>query len=455
MTFLDEAEYLLSSESAREIFKQVKDLPIVDPHTHVDLKQILDNRPFVDIWEAEAASDHYVWEMLRKRGVPEELITGTTSNRDKWSAMARVFPWIAGSPTYEWIHLDLRRQLGIKEVINENTADQIWEKSAAAFQREDMRPQQLLEKMNVETICSTDDPIDSLETHRLLAGIRPGLVRPTFRPDKATHIFKSSWRSYIGKLEKRVNGKFRKIADLIHALRQTHDWFADNGCLASDHGLEVPYGYHVEEEDADAVFRKAYNGNELEENEVIAFMSYMLNELAKMDAEKGWVFQLHLGVVRDIRDSLFNTLGPDSGGDVSDHNIDYVTPLIPLLNRFDDSLKTVIYCIEPGHHSTVAALCRAFGAKVNIGSAWWLNDSPVGMKRQLEYIGSVDVLANMAGMVSDSRKLLSYGSRHEMFRRSLCDVLGNMVELGQMPKDVAGELAVYLCNERPREFFNF
>ncbi len=452
MGFLDE-HYVLSSKVAFELFQQVKDLPIIDPHTHADVRQILEDQPFSDIWQAEAATDHYVWEMLRKRGVPEELITGSASNHDKWVSLAQAFPWIAGSPTYEWIHLDLKRQLGINQLINGDNAELIWDKSKVAFSQPEMRPRALLKKMKVLSLGSTDDPVDSLEDHQKLEKECPGLVRPTFRPDKAMNIFSPSWRAYITQLERRVNGKFKKIQDLVEALQQTHDWVAENGCLASDHGIEVPYGYHVEIEDADVIFRKAYQGQELEEDEMIVFMSFMLNQLAEMDAEKDWVFQLHLGVNRDVRDSLFHRLGPDSGGDISNHMVDYVEPLTPLLNRFDDRLKIVIYCIEPGHQATVATLCRAFGGKVNMGSAWWLNDSPVGMKRQLEYIGSVDVLANMAGMVSDSRKLLSYGSRHEMFRRTLCEVLGAMTERGQMAQELAEQLAVYLCHQRPRELF--
>ncbi len=453
MAFIDD-RYLLGSDTAYEFYEQVKDLPIIDPHTHADVKQILDNKPFTDLWQAEAATDHYVWEVLRKRGVSEDMITGDqVSNRDKWMALAEVFPWIAGNPVYEWIHLDLKRQLGIDMEINADNAEAIWEKSKAAFQEERMRPRAMLERMNVEVICSTDDPIDSLEDHRRLNEEWPGLARPTFRPDKAMNIFSSGWRSYITQLEQRVGGKFRNVQDLVGALQQTHDWFAENGCIASDHGMEVPYGYYVEAKEADAVFRKAYNGGELEQDEMIAFMAYLLNELAEMDAAKDWVFQLHLGVGRDLRDSLYHRLGSDSGGDVSNHMVNYVEPLTPLLNRFDDRLKTVIYCIEPGHQSTVAALCRAFGAKVNVGSAWWLNDSPIGMKRQMEYIGTVDLPANMAGMVSDSRKLLSYGSRHEMFRRTLCDVLGRMVEAGQMPRHIASRIANYLCYQRPREVF--
>jgi glucuronate isomerase len=289
--------------------------------------------------------------------------------------------------------------------------------------------------MKVEVMCSTDDPVDSLEYHRKLAEAKcPVRVLPTFRPDKAMNIFKPDWREYIGKLEACVGGKFESILDLVAALQQRHDYFAENGCVASDHGVEVPFAFDVEDE-------------------IVLFMSYLLNEVAEMDADKGWVFQLHIGAVRDVRDTLFDEIGPDTGGDISDHMTDIVTPLRDLLNRFDDRLDIVLYNLNPIHNGTLAQLTRAFGARVNLGLAWWLNDSPIGMKRQLEYVGSVDVLMNMAGMVSDSRKVPSYASRHEMFRRVLADVVGEMVEKGQMPLPLAERLVRTLAYDRPKQLF--
>jgi len=453
MAFLDE-RYLLRSDTAAELYEKVRDLPIIDPHNHADVRAIYENKPFQDIWEAEAATDHYVWELLRKRGVPEKYITGDASNEEKFMAMAEVFEDLAGNPTFEWVHLDLKRRLGIDDIIGPATARRIWEKSREILQRDDMRPQQLLRAMKVERMCSTDDPIDTLEYHRKLEETPlAGVVRPTFRPDRAMNIHKPDWTTYIDALEECVGERIRSIGDLTAALKQRHNFFAENGCIASDHGVTVPYGFKVREEDADDIFRKARDGRELTPQEQIGYMSYLLHQFGEMDAEKGWVFQLHIGAVRDVRDTLLDNIGPDSGGDVSDHTIDIVTPLRDFLNRFDGRLKVVLYVLEPGHQATVATLCRAFGEHVNIGAAWWFNDSPIGMRRQLEYIGSVDLLANFAGMVSDSRKLLSYGSRNEMFRRVLCDVLGEMVRLGQMPMTLAERLARNLSYQRPKEFF--
>lgn len=453
MGFLDD-RYLLRGATAAALYDRIRALPIIDAHNHADVKALADNRSFADIWDAEAATDHYVWECLRKRGVGEDLLTGKASSHDKWLAMAGAFDDLVGNPTYEWIHLDLKRRFGVDDLICAATAESIWERTKALLARPEMCQQQLIKAMGVEAMCSTDDPVDSLEHHRRLLGSAiPGVVRPTFRPDRAMNIFKPGWNDYISQLEKRVNGRFVHVRDLIAALQVTHDFFAENRCVASDHGVEVPYGYQVPEADADAVFRKARAGNALSQSEVVGFLSYVLNEVAEMDAAKGWVFQLHMGAVRDVRDVLLRDLGPDTGGDVSDHATDILRPLNPLLNRFDERLNIVLYHLNPVHMGTLAHLTRAYGAKVNLGVAWWLNDSYIGMKRQLEYVGSVDALTNLAGMVSDSRKVMSYGSRHEMFRRTLADVVGAMVDLGQMPVRLAERLVTYLAYERPKTLF--
>ncbi len=453
MAFLDQ-NYLLSTAAGRSLYQAIADLPIVDPHNHADVREIWENRNYTDIWQVEGATDHYLWELLRKRGVPESHITGDASAHDKWLAMAGVFEQLVGNPTYEWIHLDLKRRLGIDELINADTAEIIWQQSKEVLAQPEMRPRQLLNSMKVKHLCSTDDPTDNLQFHRQLAEEECGFtVHPTFRPDRAVNIFKADWTDYIHRLEKRFGTTIKNVRDLINALQTAHDYFAEYGCVASDHGVEVPYAYDVDEDVANGAFRKAMQGKELDEDDIIGFMSFMMNECAAMDAEKDWVFQIHMGCVRDVRAFLWHTLGPDSGGDVSDHTIDIVAPLSPLLNRFDGRLKVVLYTLDPHHQATVATLCRAFGEHVNPGSAWWFNDTPIGMRRQLEYLGSVDLLMNFAGMVSDSRKLLSFGSRNEMFRRVLCDVVGEMTERGQMPLPLAERLVAHLAYDRPRELF--
>ena len=446
-------DYLIANETGKRIFSAVKDLPILDPHNHADVAAIARNENFKDAWELFAATDHYVWEVLRKTGVPEEKITGCASPHDKFIAMAEVFDQIAGNPVYEWIHLDLRF-LGVTELLNAETGELIWRKVNEIIAKEESRPQALLKRMNVGVMCSTDDPADTLEYHRIVnESVGRTIVRPTWRPDAAMKAGKTGFPAYVERLGKRWGVTISSLGELLDVLRKSHDFFAENGCRASDHGLELASGGIGDAEAAAETFRKALAGVPLSPAETANYADYLLGEFGEMNSRSGWVMQLHMGAVRDVRDSLFRTIGPDSGGDVSDLFQSHEANLIRFLNRFDGRLKTVLYCLDQGHQATLAALSRAFGATVRLGSAWWLCDTPVGMKRQLEYIGSVDLLSAFAGMVSDSRKLLSYGSRFEMFRRILSSTLGGMVEAGQMPEPVAVKLAKTVCYDGPLAFF--
>jgi glucuronate isomerase len=453
MSFLGD-NYLIGNNAGMKIYAGIKSLPILDPHNHANIKEIAANCNYPNAWQLFAATDHYVWEVMRKCGVAEEYLTGSRTPEEKWLKMASVFPDVAGNPVYEWIHLDLRRYLGINTLLGPDTGSAMWEQVNSVLARPDKRPLQLLQQIGVEAMCSTDDPVDMLEEHGVVnRAAGKTLIRPTWRPDKAMKIFAPGWREYIGKIGERFGISIKSVKDLIAALQLSHDYFAAHGCVASDHGIEVPPSAAATLDDADAIFRKAVNGDAVSCAEVGVYMSYFLDEVAEMNAAKDWVCQLHMGAVRDVRDTLFRSLGPDVGGDISNHFQDHMPALIKFLNRFDGRLKVVLYCLEPGHQATLATISRAFGEKVRLGSAWWLCDTPVGMKRQLEYIGSVDLLSNFAGMVSDSRKLLSYGSRFEMFRRILSGVLGRMVEDGQMPQEIAENLAVKMAYSEPKKFF--
>ena len=454
MSFLGE-KYLIRNEAGLNIYNAIKDLPIIDPHNHANVEEIALNNNYSDVWQLFAATDHYVWEVLRKRGVSEEFLTGSKTPEEKWLKMASTFPEIVGNPVYEWVHLDLKRYLGIDTLIGPDTAVEIWEKANAVLAQENKKPLQLLEDIGVETMCSTDDPVDSLEYHKAIEErLGKKLIRPTWRPDKAMKIANPGWREYMDKVAERFNMKLDSVLDLVKALQMSHDYFAEFGCVASDHGVEVPFSGDADQSAADAVFRKAMKRGKLSDSEVSCFMSYIFGKAAEMNSEKDWVFQIHMGAVRDVRDYLFENLGPDTGGDICNHYQDHLTPLQGFLNKFEDRLKVILYCLDPTHQPLLATLSRAFGEKVRLGSAWWLCDNPIGMRRQLEYIGSVDVLYSFAGMVSDSRKLLSYGSRFEMFRRVLADVLGEMAEMEQAPLELLTKLAVEMSYNGPKKFFN-
>ena len=454
MRFLGD-NYLIRNAAGLKIYDAIKDLPIIDPHNHANVEEIALNENYSDLWQLFAASDHYVWEVLRKRGVPEEYLTGDRSPKEKWLKLASVFPELVANPVYEWVHLDLQRYLGIDTLISPETAEEIWKKANAVLAQDNKKPLPLLADIGVETMCSTDDPVDSLEYHRQIEdALGNKLIRPTWRPDKAMKIANPGWREYMDKVAERFDMKLDSVHDLVKALQISHDYFAEFGCVASDHGVEVPFSGDADPADADMAFCMAMKGESLTECEVEAFMSYIFAKAAEMNSEKDWVFQIHMGAVRDVRDYLFDNLGPDTGGDICNYYQDHLTPLKGFLNKFDGKLKVILYCLDPIHQPMLTTLSRAFGEKVRLGSAWWLCDNPIGMRRQLEYIGSVDVLYSFAGMVSDSRKLLSYGSRFEMFRRVLAGVLGEMAEMEQAPLELLTNLAIEMSYAGPKKFFN-
>jgi glucuronate isomerase len=458
MPFLGD-NYLLPTQQAAEIFAEIKDLPIIDPHNHSNTQEILANENYPDIWRVEAATDHYVWELMRKRGTPEEFITGTASNFDKWVHLAGIFDDFASNPVYEWFHLDLRNMLGITDRLESATAQQIWDESLIALKLEQNRPRELLRRMQVESMCTTDDPADVLDAHEQIAEEEgAGWIRPTWRPDRYANIFKADWTAQVDRLESRVQdfvGSIHTLGDLVAALQWTHDYFEQHGCLATDHGIQVPFGYAVEETRAEEVFQSRRAGNDLTPEDVRDYMSYMMHQFGAMNARSGWVTQVHMGAVRDVRQSIFNTLGPDSGGDVITNELAILDPLKDFLNAFDGQLKVVLYCLDPAHVPVLATLSRCFSDQVRVGAAWWYNDTPYGMRQHLECLASMDLLYNFPGMVADSRKILSFGSRTEMFRRVLAWVLGDMVKREQIPDDLATRLARHVCYEGPKEFFGF
>ncbi len=452
MGFLDK-NYLLENKTAKKLYLHVKDLPIVDVHNHGDIIEIIENKGWRDIWQVEAETDHYVWELMRRRGVSEEFITGKASNKEKWLALAKVFPEFAGNPTYEWIHLDLKRRFGIEKIISEQTAEYIWKKCKVKLQQNDMTPQKLLKDMNVEIMCTTNDPDEDLTYHQQAKKEIKGIsIRPTWRPDKAMNIEKETWPVFVESMGKKMNVDTENLEGFLSALQKSHDKFAELGCVASDHGIEEPMAYFIEAGRVERIYDKALTGKVLKEEEINDFKAFMLMQFGKMNQKSDWVTQLHIGAVRDYRDSIYNLLGQDCGGDISTNCIEVVENLRYFFNEFDESLKIVLYCLDYTILPTIATIARAF-PNVNLGAPWWFNDSPFGMEEQLNYVATFDLLSNYTGMVTDSRKLMSYDSRTEMFRRVLSNVLGNMVENGQIPEKNAYNLAKSICYYRPLELF--
>ncbi len=453
MGFIDD-DYLLETSTAKELYERVKDLPIIDLHSHVDIKEILNNKPAKDIWEVEGAKDHYVWELMRRMGVSEEKITGKATNREKWNALAEVFPGFAGNPTYEWIHLDLRRRFGTQELISKQTADDIWDKTAALLEDDSMSPQNLIRYMRIELMCTSDEPTSDLRLHEKAKNeLEKPIILPTWRPDKLMNIENKTWKSFIKELGKITNEDTGKLSGLLSALEKRHNYFDEHGCIASDHAIEKPYSYAVSAKIAADIFSRAFKGEKLQNKEIIAYKAFIFNELGKLNKEKNWLTQLHIGAVRNYRNKLFKTLGEASGGDISTQNIDLAKGLQYFLNMFAEDSKIEIYCLDPTHLPTITTIARAY-PNVIIGAPWWFNDSALGMETHLKYIASVDLITNCGTMVSDSWKLLSFGSRTEVFRRVLCNVVGGMVEKGQIPLIAAQEIVENVSYHRVKKLTN-
>jgi len=453
MAFLDE-QYLLGSESAVDLYESIADLPIVDPHNHIDLEAVVENEPWSDVWEVEGATDHYVWQHMRKRGVPEAKITGDASNREKWTALAAVFPDFAGNPTYDWVHLDLKRRFGIDAPLNADTADEIWRETKRQLTDDAMRPQQVLRDMNVEVLCSSDDPTSRLRYHERAETEVEGVdVRPTWRPDRALKIETPAWDAFVDELDDVTDAETDDFAGFCDALAETHDYFAERGCIACDVGMGTdPVSQSVSEARAADVYAKARRGASLTQAEVRDYKAFLLEFVGELNSDAGWTMQLHVGAVRDYRDSLYEAIGKNAGGDVAGQDVDLVDGLDYFFDRFDGDLETVVYTLDPTHYPSLAVVSRAY-PNVSIGPAWWFHDSPMGIAEQLETVASIDLLANHAGMVSDSRKLVSYGSRFELFRRTLADVVGEMVERGRIPYENAERLVEHVAYDRPKELY--
>ncbi|RDI69764.1 glucuronate isomerase [Halopelagius longus] len=453
MGFIDE-DYLLQSDAAADLYDAIADLPVVDPHNHIDVAEVVENEPWTDIWEVEGATDHYVWQLMRKRGVPEEKITGDADNREKWNALAEVCPDFAGNPTYEWIHLDLKRRFGVEKPLNAETADEIWAETKRQLADPQKRPQEILREMNVEALCSSDDPTSRLEYHERAETEVEGVdIRPTWRPDRALKVENAEWSTFVSELDSVTESDVEAFDGFLDALAETHEYFVDRGCVACDVGVGTdPVSKPVSRERAGGVYEKARRGDALDDAEVRDFKAFLLEYVGELNAEAGWVTQLHVGAVRDYRDALYDAVGPNAGGDVSTQDVDIVAGLDHFLDAFDGEMDIVLYTLDPTHYPSATVVARAY-PNVSVGPAWWFNDSPFGLANQLERVAAVDLLANYAGMVSDSRKLVSYGSRFEMFRRTLANVAGEMVERGQIPADNARRLVERVAYDRPKELY--
>mgnify|MGYP005810631393 CR=1 FL=1 len=435
--FLDD-NYLLSNYSSKAIYEEVKNLPFVDIHNHVDILQLVENKNFDDIWQLEGQTDHYVWELMRRRGVPEAYITGEASNKEKWNKLASVFPDFAGNPIYEWIHLDLKRNLHINDEISSALADNIWNTSKEVLKEDMLKPVNIIKNANIKKMCIVSDVIDELEHFKKVNA--PYKILPVFRTDKVYNIEKGSFIDFCGALCKKYNKDCATLDGFLSALQSALEYFKTFNCPVSDQGLTIPYGHYVNKEKAREVYIKKLSNKALSLDDVSDFKAFMLFYLGELYSENKLTAQYHIGAVRDYRKMLFDRLGPDTGGDISTNNIDIAMNLKDFLNTFDSKFNIILYILDPFHIPTITTLVRAY-PNVFIGAPWWFNDAPFGMEFCLKYISSVDLLSNFSGFTTDSRKIISFGSRIEVFRRVLSNVLGEFVEKSQMSHNRAIDIA--------------
>jgi glucuronate isomerase len=441
--FLDQ-DFLLNNETAQQLYENsAKTLPIHDFHCHLDPQEIWENKSFENMTQLWLAGDHYKWRAMRLNGMKEDLITGEADDWEKFKAWAETVPNLIGNPLYHWTHMELKTFFNITKTLNPETAHEIWEECNQKLQQPEFKPRAFLNKSNVQFIGTTDDPVSTLEYHKLLIAdstFKTEIV-PTFRPDGALFLEKPTFHQWLKKLEEASNQTVSSIDKLLKALQQRVDYFSELGCRASDHGLSQMKFKHVSKDEAGNIFNKRYNGESLTKEEIVNYQSFLLFELGKMYAEKKWVMQLHIGAIRNNNTKMFNELGADSGFDsIGDASLaEGLSHFLDALDQMEALPKTVLYNLNPRDNYVLATMIGNFyeagiPGKVQFGSAWWFNDHIDGMAQQLKDLGNLGLLSHFIGMLTDSRSLLSF-VRHDYFRRILCNLIGKWVEDGKAPND--------------------
>ena len=462
--------FLLETDVAKALYHNyAAKLPIIDYHCHVSPREIAEDKRYSNITEVWLGGDHYKWRAMRCCGVPEDFITGSASDYDKFHAYCRSMPKLIGNPIYHWSHLELKRYFDCDLIINDANCDDIWGICNEKLALPSMSVRNIIRNSNVTLICTTDDPADSLEWHQMLASDDSFDVKvlPAFRPDKGLNINKSGIAEYIAKLSAVSGVEITDTDSLKQAYLQRLDAFAALGCKTADHGLDE-YRYFTEGSPyaVNEIFKKALSsdGKDVTEDELYKFKTEMLTFLAAEYKKRGFVMQFHFGVLRNQNSRMFASIGPDTGFDTVG-NYDMISALSGLLNRMDstDSLpRTILYSINASDNAAVAALCGCFELsgdgkpKVMQGSAWWFSDNLDGMRRQMTDLANLSSFGSFLGMLTDSRSFLSY-TRHEYFRRILCDLIGKWVDNGEYPADMESlaELVADVCYNNAKNFFGF
>ncbi len=464
--FLDD-DFLLDTPQAKFLFHECAERrPIIDYHSHLNPADISGNRQFDNIAQLWLDGDHYKWRAMRAHGIPERLCSGNAADREKYDAWAATVPSLLRNPLYHWTHLELRRPFGITGMLfGPDTAEEVWERTGSQLRSGGFGALDVLRKMNVEVVCTTDDPCDDLAAHACHAASGDSLkLLPTFRPDKARAIHDPVvWREWLARLSDVVGVEIRDLGAFKKALARRHEYFARHGCRLSDHSLETFDAESLTEHEADALFRFVLQGGEAAARDAARFSNYLMDFFAELDAGEDWVRQLHIGALRNPNSEALHRCGPDAGFDcIAD--FPYMDSLRRMLDRSASkgSLpRTIFYNLNPKDSAALAVLCGSFqdgssAGRMQYGAAWWFLDQMDGITRHIEILSQLGILSHFVGMLTDSRSLLSY-TRHEYFRRVLCRILGRDMAGGLIPDDLemVGAMVKGISSDNARQYFKF
>lgn len=462
--FINE-DFMLPTESAKILYNDfAKDMPIYDYHCHLSPKEIAENKQFKNITEIWLYGDHYKWRAMRSLGISEEFISGSGSDYDKFKQWSKAVPYTIGNPLYHWTHLELKRYFQTDLLLSDTTSDDLWNHCNEQLQSTDFTVQKIIENSNVKLICTTDDPTDDLQYHKAIEADNGfgTKVLPTFRPDKAVELARPDFNDYVNKLSQVTETEIDTYESLLVALEKRAHYFHENGCRISDHGIETLPFEPCTMDEASAIFEKARNGLTVSHLEEMKYKTHTLLFLGRLYSSLGWAMQLHIGAIRNNNERMFSKLGPDTGFD-SVHDFSLAKQLNGFLNALDkeDQLpKTILYSLNPVHNYVIATAAGNFQSgqgkgKIQFGSGWWFQDQKVAMLNQMTDLANLGLLSTFIGMLTDSRSFLSY-TRHEYFRRILCQLVGGWVESGEAPADykLLGTIIQDICYNNANDYFD-
>jgi glucuronate isomerase len=458
--------FLLQTDTAQALYHEyAKEMPIIDYHCHLPPDQIANDINFENLTQAWLYGDHYKWRAMRTNGVQEKYCTGNASDYEKFQKWAETVPYTLRNPLYHWTHLELQRYFDIGDILNAKTAKKIYEEATEALQTKEFSVRNILRRMNVKVVCTTDDPTDSLNYHQQIKddGFEVKVL-PAFRPDKAMNVDDPAiFNAYVSKLEAASNINISSFNNYLDALKNRHEFFASMGCSVSDHGIEQIYAEDYTDAEIEAAFNQIRRGNQLSQEEILKFRSAMLYIFAIWDWEKGWVQQYHFGALRNNNSRLLAQLGPDTGWD-SIGDFPQGRSMSKFLNRLDSTnqlTKTILYNLNPADNALIATMAGnfndgSFPGKIQFGSGWWFLDQKHGMTEQMNALSNMGLISRFIGMLTDSRSFLSF-PRHEYFRRILCNLFGEDIENGELPNDVewTGKTIQDICYNNALNYFNW